>query len=64
MDVTLTEKILAAVLTVTFIFALALAFGNSTNTIEPKEVEFYVVCPYGEDTCTPYHPYEVKVIYK
>lgn len=35
-----------------------------TDTSETKEVEFYIVCPYGEDTCTPYHPYEVKVIYK
>jgi hypothetical protein len=29
-----------------------------------KKVVRYIVCPDGQDTCTPYEPHEVKVIYR
>jgi hypothetical protein len=65
MNVNLREKFLA--LTIVFLFACALQallYGTSTNTTNIKEVDRYIVCPDGQDTCTPYEPHEVKVIYK
>ena len=49
-----------------FAYALLLTtvLLTSTSTSETKEVKQYIVCPDGQDTCTPYHPHEVKVIYQ
>ena len=65
MDVNLREKFLALTVECLFVCVLlALLFGASTNTTNTKEVDRYIVCPDGQDTCTPYEPHEVKVIYK
>ena len=29
-----------------------------------RKVLKYIVCPDGQDNCTPYEPHEVKVIYE
>ncbi len=47
----------ALLLTITLIWPLDATSGA-------KEVEYYVVCPDGQDNCTPYQPHEVKVVYK
>ena len=62
MSLRLKEKMLALLTLFTFallVFGLALALGSTE-----KEVVRYVVCPDGQDTCTPYEPHEVKVIYR
>ena len=65
MNVNLREKFLALTVVCLFACALqALLYGTSTNTTSTKEVDRYIVCPDGQDTCTPYEPHEVKVIYK
>ena len=62
MSLKLKEKMLALLTLFTFallVFGLALALGQTE-----KEVVRYIVCPDGQDTCTPYEPHEVKVIYR
>ena len=62
MSLRLKEKMLALLTMFTYVllvFGLALALGSTE-----REVVRYVVCPDGQDTCTPYEPHEVKVIYR
>ena len=62
MSLGLKEKILALLTMFTcvlLVFGLALALGSTK-----KEAVRYIVCPDGQDECTPYEPHEVKVIYR
>ena len=39
-------------------------FGRSNAGLLNRQVDYYVVCPEGQNNCTRYDPSEVKVYYK